>query len=126
MLTANTDNIYLFTLNGSSNPTIFTTGDVEYTSTGDKLTATGLEMSNFYKETVEAWSAELGCKTILYGSSYDDGFQPSTSKPKGFMRALCIYYSIFGEEMPDGTDVQGTSSSGVKKIKSAAAEYCLK
>ena len=127
ILTANTDNIYLFTLNGSSNPTIFATGDeIEYTKTGETYTATGLEMSNFYKETVEAWSAELGCKTILYGSSYDDGFQPSTSKPKGFMRALCIYYSIFGEEMPSGTDVQGTSSSGVTKIKNAAAKYCLK
>jgi hypothetical protein len=42
------------------------------------------------------------------------------------MRALCIYYSIFGEEMPDGTNVQGTSSGGVKSIKAAAAEYCLK
>jgi hypothetical protein len=127
ILTANTDNIYLFTLNGSANPDVFTTGDaIEYTKTGETLTATGLEMSNFYKGTVEAWCEELGCKTILYGSCYDDGFQPSTSKPKGFMRALCIYYSIFGEEMPDGTNVQGTSSSGVTKIKNAAAKYCLK
>jgi hypothetical protein len=127
ILTANTDNIYLFTLNGSANPDVFTTGDaIEYTKTGETLTATGKEMSNFYKETVETWCENLGCKTILYGSSYDDGFQPSTSKPKGFMRALCIYYSIFGEEMPDGTNVQGTSSSGVTKIKNAAAKYCLK
>jgi len=41
------------------------------------------------------------------------------------MRALCIYYSIFNEEMPSGTDVQGTSSSGVTKIKAAASKYCL-
>ena len=125
MLTANTDNIYLFTLNGASPATVFTTGGVAYTKTSETLTATGLEMSNFYKETVEAWCAELGCKTILYGSSYDDGFQPSTDKPKGFMRALCIYYSVFGEEMPSGTNVQGTSSGGVTKIKNAAAKYCL-
>ncbi len=125
MLTANTDNIYLFTLNGSENPDIFTTGSVAYTKTGETLTATGLEMSNFYKETIESWCAELGCKTILYGSSYDDGYQPTTSKPKGFMRALCIYYSVFGEEMPSGTNVQGTSSSGVTKIKNAVAKYCL-
>ena len=125
MLTANTDNIYLFTLNGSANPNVFTTGGVAYTKTSETLTATAKEMSNFYKETVEAWCAELGCKTILYGSSYDDGFQPTTDKPKGFMRALCIYYSVFGEEMPSGTNVQGTSSSGVTKIKNAAAKYCL-
>jgi hypothetical protein len=125
ILTANTDNIYLFTLNGSANPSVFTTGGVAYTKTSETLTATGLEMSNFYKETIESWCAELGCKTILYGSAYDDGFQPSTSKPKGFMRALCIYYSVFGEEMPSGTNVQGTSSSGVTKIKNAAAKYCL-
>ena len=125
ILSANTDNIYLFTLNGSANPDVFTTGEIAYTKTGESLTATGAEMSDFYKETVEAWAEELGCKTILYGSSYDRGFQPTTSKPKGLMRALCIYYAIFGEEMPAGTEVQGTSSSGVTKIKNAAAKYCM-
>jgi len=125
ILTANTENIYIFTLNGSSNPDVFTTGSITYDKTGESLTATGKEISDFYRATVESWCAELGCKGIYYGSSYDDGFQPSTTKPKGFMRALCIYYSIFGEEMPEGTNVQGTSSSGVKKIQAAAAKYCL-
>ena len=125
ILTANTDNIYLFTLNGSENPSVFTTGDaIAYTKTGETYTATKDEMSAFYQSTVEDWCEKLGCKSILYGSAYID-MAPSTDKAKGFMRALCIYYSVFGEEMPDGTNVQGTSSSGVKKIKSAAAKYCL-
>ncbi|MBO5716027.1 MAG: FIVAR domain-containing protein [Clostridia bacterium] len=125
MLTENTSNIYIFTLNGSANPDVFTTGSIAYDKTGESITATAKEISDFYRTTIESWSAELGCKGIYYGSSYDDGFQPSTSKPKGFMRALCIYYSIFGEEMPTGTNVQGTSSSGVKKIQEAVAKYCL-
>jgi hypothetical protein len=125
MLTENTSNIYIFTLNGSANPGVFTTGSIAYDKTGDSLTATEKEISDFYRTTIESWSAELGCKGIYYGSSYDDGFKPTTDKPKGFMRALCIYYSIFGEEMPTGTNVQGTSSSGVKKIQAAAAKYCL-
>ena len=125
ILTENTDNIYIFTLNASENPSIYTTGGITYTKTAEKYTATAAEMANFYKETVEAWCAELGCKTILYGNAYDNAFAPSTDAPRGFMRALCIYYSIFGEEMPDGANVQGTSSNGVKKIKAAAAEYCL-
>ncbi len=124
LLTANTSNIYLFTLNGSANPDIFTTGGISYVKTGETLTATAAEMATFYQTTVEAWCEELGCKGIFYGSSYAE-FAPSTSKSKGFMRALCIYYSMFGEEMPEGTDVQGTSSSGVTKIKNAAAKYCL-
>ena len=125
MLTENTSNIYIFTLNGSANPDVFTTGSVAYNKTGDSLTATAKEISDFYRTTIESWSAELGCKGIYYGSSYDDGFKPTTDKPKGLMRALCIYYSIFGEEMPTGTNVQGTSSSGVQKIQAAAAKYCL-
>ena len=124
MLTANTDNIYLFTLNGSENPTIFTTGPVSYESSGNKYTATAAEMAAFYQTTVEQWCEELGCEGIFYGSAYVD-MAPSTSKAKGFMRALCMYYAIFDEEMPEGTNVQGTSSSGVTKIKNAAAKYCL-
>lgn len=124
ILTANTENIYIFTLNGSENPSIFTTGTVSYTKTGETYTATEAEMAAFYQSTVEAWGKELGCKGIFYGSAFVD-MAPSTSKSKGFMRALCMYYSIFGEEMPDGTDVQGTSSGGVTKIKNAAAKYCL-
>ncbi len=124
LLTENTDNIYIFTLNGDANPKVFTTGSVSYENTGETYTATTEEMGAFYQSTVESWCEELGCKGIFYGSAYSE-FAPSTSKPKGFMRALCIYYAIFGEEMPDGTDVQGTSSSGVTKIKNAAAKYCL-
>ena len=124
LLTAHTEDIYLFTLNGSANPDVFTAEGVSYAKTGETYTATATEMATFYQTTVEAWGSELGCGTILYGSAFVD-MAPSTSKPKGFMRALCMYYSIFGEEMPDGTDVQGTSSTGVKKIKAAAAKYCL-
>ncbi len=124
LLTANTDNIYIFTLNGSADPDVFTAGTVSYTKTGETYTATAAEMAEFYQSTVEAWGEELGCKGIFYGSAFVE-MAPSTAKPKGFMRALCMYYSIFGEEMPEGTDVQGTSSSGVKKIKAAAAKYCL-
>ena len=103
---------------------VFTAGTVSYTKTGETYTATAAEMAEFYQSTVEAWGEELGCKGIFYGSAFVE-MAPSTAKPKGFMRALCMYYSIFGEEMPEGTNVQGTSSSGVKKIKAAAAKYCL-
>ena len=123
-LTRNCEDIYIFTLNGSSTATIFSPEGVSYTSTGEKSTLSAAEMGTYYQTVVEQWCAELGCKSILYGSAYNE-MSPSTSKAKGFMRALCIYYSIFNEEMPSGTDVQGTSSSGVTKIKAAAAKYCL-
>ena len=125
LLSENTANIYIFTLNGSSNPDVFTTNGIAYAKTGETYTATGAEMGTFYQTTIEGWAKEVAVKGIFYGSAYND-MAPSTSKAKGFMRALCMYYSIFGEEMPDGTDVQGTSTSGVKKIKAAAAKYCLK
>ncbi len=123
-LTRNCEDIYIFTLNGSSTATIFSPEGVSYTSTGEKSTLSAADMGTYYQTVVEKWCAELGCKSILYGSAYNE-MAPSTSKAKGFMRALCIYYSIFNEEMPSGADVQGTSSSGVKKIKAAAAKYCL-
>ena len=123
-LTRNCEDIYIFTLNGSSTATIFNPEGVSYTSTGEKSTLSAADMGTYYQTVVEQWCAELGCKSILYGSAYNE-MAPSTSKAKGFMRALCIYYSIFNEEMPSGADVQGTSSSGVKKIKAAAAKYCL-
>jgi hypothetical protein len=123
-LTRNCDDIYIFTLNGSNPATIFSPEGVSYTSTGEKSTLSAAEMGTYYQTVVEGWCAELGCKSIFYGSAFNE-MAPTTSKAKGFMRALCIYYSIFNEEMPSGADVQGTSSSGVKKIKAAAAKYCM-
>ena len=125
LLSENTTNIYIFTLNGSSNPDVFTTDGIVYAKTGETYTATEAEMGTFYQTTIEVWAKEVAVKGIFYGSAYND-MAPKTAKPKGFMRALCMYYAIFGEEMPNGTDVQGTSSSGVKSIKAAAAKYCLK
>ncbi len=123
-LTRNCEDIYIFTLNGASTATIYNPEGISYTSTGEKSTLSAADMGNYYQTVVEHWCAQLGCKSILYGSAYND-MSPSTDKSKGFMRALCIYYSIFNEEMPSGADVQGTSSNGVKKIKAAAANYCL-
>ena len=123
-LTRNCEDIYIFTLNGSGDASIFSPEGVSYEKTGETSTVSAADMGTYYQTVVEEWCAELGCKSILYGSAYNQ-MSPSTSKAKGFMRALCIYYSIFGEEMPSGTNVQGTSSSGVTKIKAAAAKYCL-
>ncbi len=120
LLTRNSTNIYLFTLDGSKDPEIYANIGISYKETSQTYTATAEEVSNYYKSTVESWGAELGAKTVLYGTAIVN-FTPSTSNPKLFMRAVCIYYAIFGEEIPDGSEVLGTTSSGVKKIKDACA-----
>ena len=128
LLKAETDNIYLMTLNSKANPDIFKTGSLGYDKKGTKESMTAEEGTNYYKSVVESWASELGCKTILYGNAYIDYFKnDSTSDAKlGYLEAVCLYNALFGRSVPENCTVLNGLSEGVAAaLRLAADKYCL-
>lgn len=128
LLKAETDNIYLMTLNSKANPDIFKTGVVGYEKKGTKESMTAEAGTNYYKSVVESWANELGCKTILYGNAYIEYFKnDSTSDAKlGYLEAVCLYNALFGRSVPENcTVLNGLNENIAAALRLVADKYCL-
>jgi len=113
----NTKNIFLYTFNGSANPSIFTTetDPINYSKTDKKESASIATMDAYYSELASKWAEEIGCKVILQGSAWSE-FSPSTDAAKGYLRACALYNSIFEEKVPDQIDTGGLDETIASSI----------
>ena len=99
---AETDKIFLFTLNSKSKPGIFTTagGAVGYTDSGKKETYSAAEGTAYFKSVADKWAAEFGVGVINYGAGYLELSNPEKTE-LGYLQACMIYNAVFGKEIPD-------------------------
>ena len=125
---AETDKIYLFTLNSKAKPGIFTTanGSVGYTDSGKKETYSAAEGSAYFKALADRWAAEFGIGVINYGEAYLD--YPNPEKlGLGYLQACMIYDTVFGKALPESvTETNGNSAATAKTLRELAEKYCLK
>ena len=124
---AETDKIYLFTLNSKAKPGIFTTagGAVGYTDTGKKETYSAEEGSAYFKALADRWAAEFSVGVINYGEAYLDYKDPEKIG-LGYLQACMIYDTIFGKAIPETSETNGNSPAVAKNLRELAAKYCLK
>lgn len=124
---AETDKIYLFTLNSKAKPGIFTTagGDVGYTDTGKKETYSAEEGSAYFKALADRWAAEFSVGVINYGEAYLDYKNPEKIG-LGYLQACMIYDTIFGKAIPETSETNGNSAAVAKNLREIAEKYCLK
>ena len=122
----NTDNIFLYTLNGSANPAKFTTSNdpLNYAKTGTNEKASEAEMNAYYTALANSWAEEVGCKAIPQGAAWTE-FSPGTDAAKGYLRACSLYNVIFGEKVPDGVDNGGLDETVANAIEKIVAKHCL-
>ena len=122
---AETDNIFLFTLNSKSKPGIFTTagGDPGYTDSGKKETYSAAEGSAYFKELADKWAAEFGIGVINYGEAYHDYSNPEKIG-LGYLQAAMIYNSVFDKELPETKETNGNSAAIAKSLREIAKKYC--
>ncbi len=128
LMKAETDKIYLFTLNSAQNPSIFTTanGDPGYTKTGQTETYSATEGSAYFKELADRWAAELGIGVINYGQAYHDYANPEKIG-LGYLQACMIYNTVFGKALPETvTETNGVSASIAANLRQIAENYVLK
>ena len=127
LMKAETDKIYLFTLNSDKTPAIFTTagGDKGYTKTSNKETYSAAEGSAFFKELADKWAAELGIGVINYGQAYHDYKNPEKIG-LGYLQACMIYDTVFGKAIPETAETNGNTSAVAKTLREIAEKYCLK
>ncbi len=127
LMKAETDKIYLFTLNSDKTPAIFTTvgGDPGYTKTSKKETYSAAEGSAYFRELAERWAAELGIGVINYGEAYHDYANPAKAG-LGYLQACMIYNTVLGKALPDGMSETNTlSASDAASLRKIAEKYCL-
>ena len=124
-----TSNVYIFALNGSDGQSIFTTkgGELNYTKTSNKETYTSAEMSKYYADLAKAWAEELGCKYIDYANGYTDlsaaGIKNATTV--GYLQACSLFYSIFGEEIPETSkELNGLTATVATEVRKIALKHC--
>ena len=124
LLKAETDKVFLFTLNSKSKPSIFSAATPGYTDTGKKETYSAEDGSAYFRELADAWAAECGLGVINYGQAYH-GYSGITSEGVGYLQACMIYCSVFGRAVPDGvSETNGLSADAAAKIRGLAARYC--
>ncbi|MBO4962511.1 MAG: InlB B-repeat-containing protein [Clostridia bacterium] len=112
ILHAETPNIYLMALNGSANPTKFTTegGAVGYTKMTDsagatlKETLTEAQSTDYYTGLATTWSEEInktnsnyGCKAYYYGACYKQHTSGKNKATVGYLQASSLYMLLFGK-----------------------------
>ncbi len=127
LMKAETEKIFLFTLNSDKNPAIFTTasGDPGYTKTGKTESYSAVEGSAYFKELADRWAGELGIGVINYGQAYHDYANPAKAG-LGYLQACMIYNSVFGRTLPDGmSETNGLSASVAESLRKIAEKYCL-
>lgn len=125
LMKAETDKIYLFTLNSDKTPAIFTTagGDPGYTKTGKKETYTAAEGSAYFKELADRWAAELGIGVINYGQAYHDYSSPEKTG-LGYLQACMIYNTVFGKTLPEGlSEKNGLSDTAAENLRKIAVKF---
>lgn len=124
---AETDKIYLFTLNSKAKPGIFTTagGAVGYTDSGKKETYSAAEGSAYFKELADRFAAEFGIGVINYGEAYLDYKDPEKIG-LGYLQACMIYDTVFGKAIPETSETNGNSAATAKTLRELAEKYCLK
>jgi hypothetical protein len=121
---AETDKIYIFTLNSKSKPGIFTTagGDPGYTDSGKKETYSAAEGSAYFKELADKWAAEFGIGVINYGEAYLD--YPNPEKiGLGYLQAAMIYNAVFDKELPETKETNGNSAATAKSLREIAKRF---
>ena len=122
---AETDKIYLFTLNSKAKPSIFTTagGDPGYTDSGKKETYTAAEGSAYFKALADKWAAEFGVGVINYGEAYHEYSNPEKIG-LGYLQAAMIYNTVFDKELPETQELNGNSTATAKTLRDIAKKYC--
>ncbi len=121
---AETDKIYIFTLNSKSKPGIFTTagGDPGYTDSGKKETYSAAEGSAYFKALADKWAAEFGVGVINYGEAYHD--YPNPEKiGLGYLQAAMIYNAVFDKDLPETVETNGNSAATAKTLREIAKKF---
>lgn len=124
---AETDQIFLFTLNSKSKPGIFTTagGAVGYTDSGKKETYSAQEGTTYFKELADKWAAEFGISVINYGAAYLELSNPSKTE-LGYLQANMIYNAVFGKALANNlTETNGLSASVAENLRTIAVKYSV-
>ncbi|MBO7376562.1 MAG: hypothetical protein J6V01_05595 [Clostridia bacterium] len=123
LLKAETENIFIFTLNSKSKPSIFRADTPGYTDTGSKESYSAAEGSAFFKELADSWAAEFGIGVINYGQAYLDYANPEEAG-LGYLQACMIYSAVFGKQIPEGlSERNGLSAELAGKLREIAAKY---
>ncbi len=128
LMKAETDKIYLFTLNSDKTPAIFTTagGDPGYTKTGKKETYSATDGSAYFKELADKWAQELGIGVINYGQAYHDYANPEKIG-LGYLQAAMIYNAVFGKELPnDLAETNGLAADKAASLRDIAKKHGTK
>ena len=125
LLKAETEKVFIFTLNSKKNPTIFAATTPGYTETSSKESYSAAEGSAFFKQLADTWAAEFGIGVINYGQAYHDYSSPS-EQGLGYLQACMIYESVFGKALPEGlAETNGLTSDLAQKLRGIAAKYVL-
>ena len=130
LLRAETDRIYLLSLNGDANPSIFTaTGSaVNYTKTGNKETLSAEQSTAYLSGLAKNWAATLGGEAICYGDAYSSVTQTnSTVKERclGYLQACFLYNAIFDKEVPATCTVTNSlTAAQAEAMRALANTYC--
>ncbi len=122
---AETDKIYIFTLNSKAKPGIFTTagGDPGYTDSGKKETYSAAEGTAYFKALADKWAAEFGVGVINYGEAYLE--YPNPEKiGLGYLQAAMIYNTVFEKELPETKELNGNSAATAKTLREIAKKFC--
>ena len=121
---AETDKIFLFTLNSKSKPGIFTTagGDPGYTDSGKKETYSAAEGSAYFKALADKWAAEFGIGVINYGEAYHDYSNPEKIG-LGYLQAAMIYNAVFDKELPETAETNGNTAATAKSLREIAKKF---
>ncbi len=125
LLKAETDNIFIFTLNSKKNPTIFAATTPGYAETTSKESYSAAEGTAFFKELADQWAAEFGIGVINYGQAYLDCSSP-TEQGLGYLQACMIYETVFGKAVPEGlAETNGLTADLAQKLRGIASKYVL-
>jgi len=116
ILHAETPNVFLMALNGSANPTIFTTegGATGYSKkyetdgvTVSKETLTETQSTNYYVDLANSWTEEINktnsnysCKAYAYGSCYKLHSSNRNKATVGYLQSASLYMVLFGKTYP--------------------------
>ena len=124
LIKAETDKIFLFTLNSKAKPSIFTTagGDAGYTESGKKETYTAAEGTAYFKSLADKWAAEFGIGVINYGEAYLDYKDPEKIG-LGYLQAAMIYEAVFDKELPETSELNGNSAATAKNLREIAKKF---
>ncbi|MBO5702816.1 MAG: hypothetical protein J6S71_10285 [Clostridia bacterium] len=128
LLKAETDNIFLFTLNSKSKPGIFTTasGAVGYTDSGKKETYSAADGTAYFKALADKWAAEFGIGVINYGAGYLELSDPQKTEI-GYLQACMIYNAVFGKTLPDNlSETNGIAAAKAATLRDIAKKYGTK